>query len=266
MNPLRLLQLSVALTFFSLFTLARAESAAPTFQVLAPKGEVSWINPATGTTLKVKGGETLPQGATVITTGSLSVVILFRTGSTVTLGSGTTVQITKSYMDAVTEPSDGIHEPAVSATELKLVSGDLISSVRKLKTGSSFVINTPVGAAGVRGTEFEVNYNPSTGSLHVSTADGLVDFSTPDGTVTPVAGGSTVSVTATVDAQGNVTITGVAAGTLSDEVRAAIVSAVTSSQAAASSSGGGDQTGGGSGFRGSTQSNTTADSSIATNS
>jgi hypothetical protein len=53
-------------------------------------------------------------------------------------------------------------EPSTSRTKLNLSRGELVGNVKKLNydAGSSFNIQTPVGAAGIRGTTFRIVFRP----------------------------------------------------------------------------------------------------------
>src|SRR5690606_15011946 len=53
-------------------------------------------------------------------------------------------------------------EPSVSTTKLNLSRGELVGNVKKLNAdaGSTFSVQTPVGAAGIRGTTFRIIFRP----------------------------------------------------------------------------------------------------------
>jgi len=59
--------------------------------------------------------------------------------------------------------SELVDEPTTSITKLNLVRGELMSNVKHLRRdkGSVFSVQTPVGAAGIRGTTFQVLFRPS---------------------------------------------------------------------------------------------------------
>jgi hypothetical protein len=86
-------------------------------------------------------------------------------------------------------------------TRLNLVAGELVSQVKKLRTheGSSLIVNTPVGAAGVRGTTFSISYIPDSeaakGTYSLSVTEGEVSLTDVNGTVTLVAAGREVAIT-----------------------------------------------------------------------
>jgi hypothetical protein len=74
-----------------------------------------------------------------------------------------------------------VNEPTTSTTKLSLRQGELISNVKKLKkdAGSSFEIKTPVGAAGIRGTSFGLQFKPvgRKASFALRMAEGLIELS-----------------------------------------------------------------------------------------
>ncbi|MEO6003350.1 MAG: FecR domain-containing protein [Opitutus sp.] len=132
----------------------------------------------------------------VVTTGANSrVVLVFSNGATVNLGSDSVLSIEEFLQDpfsdkvAVTALTE---EPTTSSTRLNMARGELVGNVKHLKRekGSSFIVNTPVGAAGIRGTTFRIVFRPD--------ASGTVTFtlSVSEGTVEFVAAGqSPVTVT-----------------------------------------------------------------------
>ena len=51
-------------------------------------------------------------------------------------------------------------EPSESKLELDLEWGSLVVKTKKLDKKSTFDINSPLGTAGIRGTEFQLSQNP----------------------------------------------------------------------------------------------------------
>ena len=59
--------------------------------------------------------------------------------------------------------------------------------MKSLRSGSSFIVSTPAGAAGIRGTTFRVVFRPQgngTAFFTITTIEGDVGVTTTDGTVT----------------------------------------------------------------------------------
>jgi hypothetical protein len=109
----------------------------------------------------------LTQGYTVTTGGTSSVVLLFSNGASINLAFSSELNIETFLQDTLPtdyEPSKATEEPSVSTTNIKLTRGELVGNVKKLKTGgareSKFTVGTPVGAAGIRGTTFQITYRP----------------------------------------------------------------------------------------------------------
>lgn len=161
-------------------------------------GNVSMVLEGATTALKVN--DRVPQKAKIITAKNASVVLVFSNGATTQLGTDTELVIDEFLQDPfadsikVAELSD---EPTPSRTKLSLNRGELVGNVKKLKyeRGSSFTVQTPVGAAGIRGTTFRIVFRPSgTGQAFftLSTASGIVAFEQPNagGGTTTGAGGT----------------------------------------------------------------------------
>jgi len=154
---------------------AQAADLAPgAFSAGTVKGDVSYKLAGTSQFLALTPGTSLPQGATIKTGESSLVAVVFANGSVATVTSNSEVVITKFHQEAFTGSGPSGSEPSVSATEINLINGTVVSKVSKLKPGSTYIVNSPVGAAGVRGTTFSVSYNAATGDYEVSTLDGSV--------------------------------------------------------------------------------------------
>jgi len=70
-------------------------------------------------------------------------------------------------------------EPTKSHTKLRMTYGELVGNVKHLNAKSTFDVQTPVGAAGIRGTTFRLVYRPSGNGqafFTLSTASGTVIF------------------------------------------------------------------------------------------
>ena len=170
---------------------AQAADLAPgAFSAGTVKGDVTYKLAGSSQYLALTPGTSLPQGATIKTgAGSLAIVV-FSNGASATVRPNSEVEITKFEQEVFSGPIPSGSEPSLSKTEIKVIDGAVVSKVAKLKQGSSYVVNTPVGAAGVRGTIFIVTYNASTGAYSVATTEGTVIFTkAADGTETDVSAG-----------------------------------------------------------------------------
>ncbi len=193
---------------------------------------------ADGQSLPMKAGDTLIETDTIITGRGSSVVLVFANGSSVRVGSDSKLKIEQFKMDPLDEEiavGKLTNEPSVSQTELRLDYGEMVGDVKKLNTASNFNIRTPVGAAGIRGTQFRIVFRPTGDgrafNFQLSTAEGLVVFegTTQGGSnALPVADQQEIVVTATVDPQtGTITFTAPqAAAPISAEAAAQINTAV----------------------------------------
>ena len=92
-------------------------------------------------------------------------------------------------------------EPSTSTTKLNLKNGEVVCKVKKLRMdeGSSLTVETPVGAAGVRGTTFAVSYLPNqngtdVGTFTLSVTEGEVSLTDSEGNVTLVPAGKEIVI------------------------------------------------------------------------
>ncbi len=171
-----LLRLIVGGFIAALFAVAAqaAELTPGAVTVGVAKGDVTYKIAGTTTYLAAPAGTSLPQGATVKTGPGSLATLVFSSGSVATLRPDTEVEVSKFEQEAFSGPVSKSGEPSVSNTQLNLIDGEVISNVNKLKKGSQFVVNSPIGAAGVRGTIFSIKINRATGAASVVVLDGSV--------------------------------------------------------------------------------------------
>lgn len=165
-------------------------------------------------------GASVPQLAKINTAKDSSIVLAFSNGATTNLGPDSELVIQEFLQDpfsSTIKMADVTDEPSVSTTRLKLNHGELVGKVAHLKhdKGSTFVVETPAGAAGIRGTTFQIVFRPDpiTGltTFNLRTIEGSVAFGQPAGvtatgavaptttTATPLAVPTGQEVTVTVD-------------------------------------------------------------------
>lgn len=147
------------------------------------------INGAVTLTLKADGSvrpainnEQIAAGYIVTTAPEASVVLIFSNGATVNLRGDSVLDIETFLQDPFAEDfkiAAATAEPTTSTTRLNLTRGELIGNVKKLNAdgGSSFNIQTPVGAAGIRGTTFRIIFRPDgagQAAFSITTIEGLV--------------------------------------------------------------------------------------------
>ena len=116
----------------------------------------------------VERGE-VTEGQIISTGDDARVLLVFSNGATLNLGARSALSIEEFLQDPFNQPvkvSELVDEPTTSITKLNLVRGELMSNVKHLhrEKGSTFSVQTPVGAAGIRGTTFQIVYRP-TGSV-----------------------------------------------------------------------------------------------------
>lgn len=204
---------------------AFAQGSQPGRIVLARvTGTVTVTNKADRTTRPAVNNEQITAGYVVTTAVDSSVVLVFSNGSTVNLRGDSQLDIETFLQDPFAEDfrlSEATAEPSTSTTRLNLSRGELIGNVKTLNSagGSSFVIQTPVGAAGIRGTTFRIVFRPDGAGqafFALTTVEGNVTLS-QGGVEIPVAAVNNqaqevaLTVTVTVDTtSGAITVTNAA--------------------------------------------------------
>ena len=125
------------------------------------------------------------------------VILLFSNGTLATLGSNTQMRIEK-FLQKDFEQSDKKiaelqEEVSSSSLIINLQMGEMVVDVKKLKKDSNFDITTPLGVAGIRGTEFSLLAGKDSTTLFV--LNGLVDFSDKQKSVRQVTTAMSVRTT-----------------------------------------------------------------------
>lgn len=197
------LRLSVWLALFTFASLGavRAQAPSPADAAMQPgqivakqvTGEV--LMTLNGTTTPLHNDDRVSQSATLVTRHDSSVILVFSNGATTQLGGDTTLSIEEFLQDPFSQDINVgalATEPTRSHTRLRLTKGELLGKVAHLRIdeGSSFTVDTPVGAAGIRGTTFRIVFRPSgTGQafavFSLSTVEGNVHFQQGSTTAAP---------------------------------------------------------------------------------
>ncbi|HVM32970.1 MAG TPA: FecR domain-containing protein [bacterium] len=129
-----------------------------------------------------QAGSTVSQGERVITDKDSSAVLQFFDGSQLTIKPGTDFWLSK-----LQKPSD-----KDKILKFKLLAGNLLAKVTKLaSTNSAFEVEAGGVVCGVRGTEFSMNYDPSTNKLTLTVLEGSV-FSDIGGHVVAYGAGTQI--------------------------------------------------------------------------
>jgi sulfatase modifying factor 1 len=123
-------------------------------------------------------GESIGPGATLITGSGAEADLLLTNGTLAHLGANTKLVLAALYQKAFKgtkqKASELTKEVSPSRTALKLEEGDLVLEVRKLGKESSFLVETKIAQAGIRGTQFKVS--ASADSAELSVLEGRVEF------------------------------------------------------------------------------------------
>ncbi len=152
----KLLGYSVAVAAAMLVTTAEAKVNKAIVRAVRGTADVSMDKGSTWKPVRV-GSQLSPN--TTIRTGVGSVVDLF-------LGdNGPVVRVTADTemgIDRLDSEGNGVDK--VIETQLDLKNGRILGNVKKLADASKYEVKTPVGVAGIRGTEYDISAN---GTVHV---------------------------------------------------------------------------------------------------
>jgi len=191
-------------------------------------GQVEAAETGGGAVRRLKARDVFGENTEVSSAADSSATLVFSNGATISIGQKSKLVISEFLQDPFSTPFSMPIEEAessVSTTKLNLKEGEVTAKVKKLKAkeGSTLTIETPVGAAGIRGTTFAISYVPSPdgsgqGTYTLSVTEGAVSFTDVNGNQTLVTAGRELSITfnSTTDpVTGEVTVTEI----LGSEVR-----------------------------------------------
>ncbi len=202
----------------------------------AYEGDVKISLSSNGQALRPSKGAILKQGHVIVTGPNSRASLAFENGAVMEVGSSSKFAI-QEFQQAPWDVSpeklaEMKTEPSKSKTSGFLEYGDIITGVKKLKSESQLDISTPIGTAGIRGTDFKTssakNSDGTPKNFTVSVATGEVGVSSAGGSETvPVAAGlsSTVSVSSSQNGQGG-TVSQPTTSTLSAEAGSGILNSV----------------------------------------
>lgn len=208
-------------TFLVLPAAARAASSTARIpgQIVVAKatGNVEGTNVVDQTKRKLADRDVITEKYVVTTGADSRAILVFSNGATLNLGADSTLSIDEFLQDPFDEKvafADLKEEPATSSTRLNLSRGELVGNVKHLHQdqGSSFIVNTPVGAAGIRGTTFRIVFKPDSNgrvTFTLSTSEGVVLFEAPAAPSVNVPTGKEVAVEVEVSvdaATGTITV------------------------------------------------------------
>lgn len=147
---------------------------------------------------KIGDGDILPADHSAVTGKTGKIIFLLSNGTLMTLTENTKMKV-RTFEQVPFDPGDKKlkdleNEPSQSKVEIDLDMGSLIIKTKKLNKASSFDINSPVGVAGIRGTEFQMQSNPGAG-VQLDVTESTVAFTPPGGgQAMPVGQGNGLSV------------------------------------------------------------------------
>jgi len=192
---MKLTKIFILAAMASLFvSSAQAQEKLGIVKAFLVKGNVTLISPA-GQSMPLKRGQEFREGSTVVTGGASSALLIFSNGSTLNVTPDSKITISQ-FQQAAYDPALGSflrlkEDPSTSNMQADLAYGKVNGEVRRLGPGSQFMVSTPVGSAGIRGTTFSISYNPNSGMFSVNVLTGTVVVSSPAGTQTVTTGQST---------------------------------------------------------------------------
>jgi hypothetical protein len=168
---------------------APSASAAPAKvagQIVAARvqGHVTAISKAIMENRLLHDGDQVSEQTTIVTDPEASVILVFSNGAAVVVAGDSRLDVGEFVQDPFSgnlKVSDIKQETGTSLTKLDLTRGELTARVAHLNVdkGSEFTIQTPVGAAGIRGTFLTVIFRPGKdhkAQFSVQTFEGLVVF------------------------------------------------------------------------------------------
>jgi len=202
----------VALAALVLAGTAQAETIHNKGTIRAIRGSAQISNNRGQSWSNAKVGQSLAANSQVKTAADSTVdVFLGDNGPVVRVTPDTTMGIDKLDLD-----STGIEK--VIETQLDLRNGRILGSVKKMAAASKYEVKTPVGVAGIRGTEYSIN---SRGQVSIVTGSAMVVYVVDNVVLpaVPVGAGQTINPPAT--AQGTPQITTTAPG-LTGEIKSAV--------------------------------------------
>ncbi len=180
----KLYPLFILLGLFGLSAATANAAQLASAKVLSVSGTVTTYSEG-GAETPLQAGAILSQGDSISTNPSSQAVLVFSNGSELTVMENSRLTLAELSQEAFggTKSYEQLQaDPSRSQTLLKLNYGKTSGHVKKLSDGSQFLVESPLGTAAIRGTNFTValNFDPTSGlySLQVSNQDGLVDFIT----------------------------------------------------------------------------------------
>ena len=170
------------------------------FIMVSQQGDVSFLKADGSSAQAVPAGKPIPLSHTIITGKGSKLVGLLSNGTLLTLEEDTRMKVASFKQEPFEAEgkklTDLKGEPSNSDVLVDLDFGSLVVKTKKLNKGSAFNINSPVGTAGIRGTEFQMASRPGQG-VQLDVTESTVAFTPPGGVPLPVSQGNGLSVSPT---------------------------------------------------------------------
>ena len=142
-----------------------------------------------GVEKKMIPGMLMPEGYWVETGQGGNVLLLLSNGTVVTVAENSKMRVDSFDQEPFESPGESVEdfkeEPSSSNVLVDLEVGSLVVQTKKLSKKSNFEINSPLGVAGIRGTEFKIGFDPEAG-IQLDVTESTVAF-TPRGSNRPMA-------------------------------------------------------------------------------
>jgi hypothetical protein len=191
--------LAIAWLSFSV-SLQAQDKQVGAFILVSQEGEVTYLGAQGAPAEAVSVGKPIPLSHTIITGKNGKLVGLLSNGTLLTLEEDTRMKVgtfkQEPFVAGGKKLTDLPGEPSSSEVMLDLDFGSLVVKTKKLNKGSVFDINSPVGVAGIRGTEFQMASRPGQG-VQLDVTESIVAFTPPGGVPMPVSQGNGLSVSPT---------------------------------------------------------------------
>ena len=197
---------AIGLFFFSFLARSYAGEVGATILVVSLEGKASCLSLEEEFMVDLDStavGKKISEKSILVTGKDGSVGLLFSNGTLVTVKPGTRFYL-REYSQKVFNssdmplPSEIKEEPSQSRFLAHLDFGELVVKVPKLKKGSSMILSSPLGTAGIRGTMFQFMAvrNPVTGDITggVNLISGDITFTDLEGDVQTMLSGQSVHV------------------------------------------------------------------------
>ena len=149
------------------FCLIAQETKVGAFILVSQDGQITYLKADGSPAEMVSIGKPIPLSYTIITNKGAKLVGLLSNGTLLTLEEETRMKVgtfkQEPFESGGKKLTDLPGEPSSSQVMLELDFGSLVVKTKKLNKGSVFDINSPVGVAGIRGTEFQMASRPGQG-------------------------------------------------------------------------------------------------------